>query len=100
VAATAQRAGIGAQHQDLLNAIAFACMAALGRPCRRISCALVRHQRAKDAGNITKLKTASSPSNNSGSRPTLTGGGARTVWADCAARKSAPLPQWLRGQLE
>ena len=37
VAAAAQRAGIDARHQDLLNAIAFACMAALGRPCRRIT---------------------------------------------------------------
>jgi hypothetical protein len=34
-AAAAQRAGIGERHQDLLNAITFACMAALGRPCRR-----------------------------------------------------------------
>ena len=58
--------------KTLFNEIAFACMAALGRPCRRTSCALVRHQRAKDAGNITKLKTASSPANNSGSRPALT----------------------------
>ena len=62
----AQRAR-SARHQPLFNEIAFACMAALGRPCRRTSCALVRHQQAKDAGNITKLKTASSPANNSGS---------------------------------
>lgn len=26
-------------------------------------------------------------------------GGARTVWTDFSARKSAPLPQWLRDQL-
>ena len=34
-AAAAQRAGIGERHHGRLNAIAFACMAALGRPCRR-----------------------------------------------------------------
>jgi acyl-CoA thioester hydrolase len=27
-------------------------------------------------------------------------GGARTVWTDYAARKSAPLPDWFRAQLE
>jgi len=62
-AVAAQRAGI----KPLFNEIAFACMAALGRPCRRTSCALVQHHQATTARNITKLKTASSPSNNSGS---------------------------------
>ena len=34
-AAATQRAGIGTRHQHPFNGIAFACMAALGRPCRR-----------------------------------------------------------------
>ena len=36
-AAATQRAGIGTRHQHPFNGIAFACMAALGRPCRRIT---------------------------------------------------------------
>jgi hypothetical protein len=54
-------AGPTGRHQPdkkpLFNEIAFACMAALGRPCRRTSRALVRQHQPKPARNTTKPKT-------------------------------------------
>lgn len=41
-----------AWHPDPFNEIAFACLAALGRPGRRTSCVLVRHQQAKTPHGI------------------------------------------------